>query len=248
MHLAASDIKNLGTIMGVWAHPDDEVMSMCGILRTAVKNRQDVVCIIATRGEAGLQDESRWPARHLGQIRERELMNAYQRIGITQYHFLGYPDGGCAEIQDNQAVQRLMSLVETYQPDTIMTFGPDGMTGHPDHRAVSRWAGLAVQRASRKTKLYHSILTEGQRAALQPVDDRFNFFFNVDRPKTCADDDCDIRLVLDDELFACKLDCLRAMPSQFEGVLKEFDVQLRPGIGVEAFVQAPHPLQGFEHS
>ncbi len=231
------DIKQLGTIMGIWAHPDDEVMSMCGILCAAVQNGQAVVCVTATRGEAGVQDESRWPAKHLGKIREAELKAAYQHIGIKQHHFLDYPDGHCAEVHEPEAVQRLVSLIEAYQPDSIMTFGPDGMTGHPDHQAVSHWAGLAAVQASKKPKVYHSILTSDQYEAIRPVDEKFNFFFNIDEPKVCADSECAIKFELDDPLFDCKLNCLRSMPSQFEAVLGEFGDKLRPALGTEAFVE-----------
>jgi LmbE family N-acetylglucosaminyl deacetylase len=231
------DIKRLGTILGVWAHPDDEVMAMCGILCAAVDNGQTVVCITATRGEAGVQDEARWPAQKLADIRTQELKTAYDLIGVKYHHWLDYPDGGCAEVDDNQAVQRLVSLIETYRPDSILTFGPDGMTGHPDHQAVSRWAGLA-SRADGMPKLYHSVLTEEQLAAMRRADEHFNFFFNVDKPKTCIANDCDVLLALDDEQIACKMACLRSMPSQYEAVLATFGDALQRGLSTEAFVVA----------
>lgn len=234
----AQDIKQLGTILGIWAHPDDEVMSMCGIMCAAIQNGQTVVCVTATRGEAGIQDESRWPGRRLGAIREAELKTAYKLVGLQHHYFLDYPDGHCAEVDDSQAVQRLVSLIETYQPDSIMTFGSDGMTGHPDHQAISRWAGLACEKTGNKAKLYHSILTRDQLEAIRPIDERFNFFFNVDKPKTCDDQDCVVRFELDDDLFECKLSCLRAMPSQYEAVMLEFGDSLRPSLGAEAFIDA----------
>ena len=55
--------------MGVWAHPDDETYSMAGIMATAVKNGQQVICVTATRGEAGVQDHLRWPAHKLAEDR-----------------------------------------------------------------------------------------------------------------------------------------------------------------------------------
>ncbi len=232
------DIGKLGTILGVWAHPDDEVMSMCGILCAAVANGQTVACVTATRGEAGVQDESRWPAARLGRIREQELKAAYQIIGIQNHHFLDYPDGGCAEIDERQPAQRLASLIAAYQPDSIFTFGPEGMTGHPDHRAVSRWVDLAVAQAAQKPKIYHAVLTPGQYQQIEAVDRQFNFFFNIERPPICDENECAVCLKLDDNLFDCKLNCLRVMPSQYEKVLEGFGERLRPGLGVEAFVDA----------
>lgn len=68
----AEDLKSLGKIMGIWAHPDDDTYSMAGIMAAAVKNGQKVVIVTATRGEAGVQDETRWPAAQLGEIRSQK--------------------------------------------------------------------------------------------------------------------------------------------------------------------------------
>ena len=40
---------------------------------------------------------------------------------------------------------RLAALLDDVRPDTVLTFGPDGFTGHPDHRTVSAWTDLAVR-------------------------------------------------------------------------------------------------------
>ena len=59
--------------MGVWAHPDDETMSSAGIMLSAIKNGQRVICLTATKGEEGSQDEKKWPKSKLANIREKEL-------------------------------------------------------------------------------------------------------------------------------------------------------------------------------
>src|SRR5690606_18492329 len=105
------DIRKLGTIMGIWAHPDDEVMSCGGLLCAAAKNGQRLICITATQGEAGVQDESRWPASSLGEIRVQELRAAYQLLGVTEHHFLNYPDGGCKYIDHDDASAKLSELI-----------------------------------------------------------------------------------------------------------------------------------------
>lgn len=235
---SSQDVRSLGTILGVWAHPDDEVVSMCGILCAAVANGQTVACVTATRGEAGMQDESRWPARKLAHIRERELKEAYKLIGIRNHHFLDYPDGGLADVEEGRPVQRLASLIAAYKPDSIFTFGPEGMTGHRDHQTVSRWVSLAVAQASPAPKVYHAVLTSRQYQAIREVDKQFNFFFNIEQPPTCEENDCAVCLTLDNKLFDCKLNCLRVMPSQYEKVLEVFGEKLRPSLGMEAFVDA----------
>ena len=61
-------------------------------------------------------------------------------LGVTEHHWLDYPDGGCADVDQDEAVRRVTEVMADVQPDTVLTFGPDGMTGHDDHKAACRWA------------------------------------------------------------------------------------------------------------
>ena len=142
-HLAISD---LGTILSVWAHRDDEGYCCGGIMAAAVATGQRVVCVTATRGELGSTDESRWPnGPELAAVRTQELAAALAILGVTEHHWLDYPDGGCHEVDESEAVGRLRALIDEVQPDTILTFGPDGGTWHSDHIAVSSWASAAAE-------------------------------------------------------------------------------------------------------
>jgi LmbE family N-acetylglucosaminyl deacetylase len=231
------DIKRLGTILGVWAHPDDETFSMGGILAAAVRNGQRVVCITATKGELGVQDENRWPAERLGSIRAKELSDAYQILGITKHYWLDYPDGGCKSADETEAANKIADLIKKFQPDSIFSFGPDGMTGHEDHKASSRWTLLARELAGNYANLYHSIQTEEQYENLKAIDDQFDIFFNIDQPVTCKAETCDICFVLPDDIYALKMQALQAMPSQTEAMLEMFGDYFRQSQGVEAFVK-----------
>src|SRR5690606_32065718 len=104
-----------------------------------------------------VQDESRWPVARLAEIRTKEMAEALQVIGVKNHHWLGYPDGGCQHIPDRAAVEQIAKYIHTYQPDTILTFGPDGMTGHPDHQTVSRWVSLAVKESDQEIAIYHAV-------------------------------------------------------------------------------------------
>ncbi len=236
MTITQDDIAQLGTILGIWAHPDDEAFNMGGLLAAAAQNGQTIIIVTATRGEGGVQDESRWPAKDLGAIREAELVEAYKILGIKQHHYLDYLDGSCGDIPEDEAVQKLVSLIGTYQPDSIFTFGPDGLTGHPDHQAVSRWTATALEISGTKARCYHPILTHEQYAAIRETDERFNFFFNVDKPRTCDKGDCAIYAELDDDMYDRKMRALAAMPSQYEAVLAAYGDSFRPSLGTEAFV------------
>jgi LmbE family N-acetylglucosaminyl deacetylase len=234
-----SDIKSLGTILGIWAHPDDESFTCAGIMSTAVKNGQKVVCITATKGEQGIQDESRWPASKLGEIRAQELAEALKIIGIQNHHWLNYPDGSCADISIDEAASKIAEYINRYQPDTILTFGPEGLTGHPDHSAVSQWASLAVKKAGSKARIYRAVETRANYKAMKEVDQHHNIFFNIDEPPIREENECDILFRLNDELLLQKYQCLCAMPSQTDAMFSQFGEEIIcQMVCTEAFVRA----------
>jgi LmbE family N-acetylglucosaminyl deacetylase len=144
----AEVVAGLGTILGVWAHPDDEAYLSGGIMVAGVDAGARVVCVSATRGEQGTPDPEAWPPARLAAVREVELAASLGVLGVTEHVQLGYPDGGCAEVPADEAVDRLVELIADVRPDTVLTFGPDGMTGHIDHRTVSAWTSAAVARST----------------------------------------------------------------------------------------------------
>lgn len=225
--------------MGIWAHPDDETFGMGGILATAVANGQRIVCLTATRGEGGVQDESRWPADQLADIRVGELKKAMEILGVKNQYFLGYKDGSCMQADTEKAVQKIAGYIDSYRPDSILTFGPDGMTGHPDHQAVSAWVGQALQLSGHQARLYHAVVTPLQFESFHAVDEAFHVFFNTDSPPVCDPEDTAICVELNDWQFGKKISALEAMPSQYAGMFEAFSAEyLRPCLGVESFMLA----------
>jgi LmbE family N-acetylglucosaminyl deacetylase len=142
-----SDIRELGTILSIWAHPDDEAYLCGGIMAMAAAAKSRVVCVTATRGELGVTDPTRWPPEQLAVIREAELAECLRILGVTEHRWLGYPDGGCASVDPDAAAQQIAGIIGEIRPDTILTFAADGRTGHPDHIAVHRWTVEAVRRS-----------------------------------------------------------------------------------------------------
>src|SRR3954469_23647112 len=105
-----------------------------------------VVCVTATRGELGSTDEQRWPAGpRLAAGGTVELESALRELGAIEHHWLDYPDGGCADVSDEEAVARIEKIIIDVRPDTVLTFGPDGMTGHADHKSACRWTTTAFE-------------------------------------------------------------------------------------------------------
>ncbi len=237
---SASDIQSLGSILSIWAHPDDETFSCAGIMTMAVSNGQSVACITATRGEAGIQDELRWPAAQLGDIRQEELAEALHILGIHHHHWLDYNDGHCQEADQNQAAKQLATYIDLYKPNTILTFGPDGMTGHPDHKTVSGWVDRSLAYTVEKPVIYHSVQLRGiYEKYLMTADERFDIFFNIDKPPLKEPSDCDICITLPSETCRKKCKALAAMPSQTEGLVNHFGEEILQNVfSSEAFVLA----------
>lgn len=234
-------VKSLGTVMGIWAHPDDETFMMAGLMAAAVQNGQQVVCVTATKGEAGSQDPMKWPTERLGSIRALELVRALQILGVHHHHWLDYSDGGCASVPDDQAIAQLQPLIVQYQPDTIITFAPNGMTGHEDHKAVSRWATAAAAKSPKPVHLYYGVITqEAYDSHFKEMDEKMNIFFNLSRPELHQANTCNLLFKLPPALAEKKSQALAAMPSQYDAMLKLFPLHfIQEAFGTEAFVSAP---------
>jgi LmbE family N-acetylglucosaminyl deacetylase len=232
-----TDVSLLGTILTVWGHPDDETLCSGGIMGEAARNGQTVVCVTATKGELGVRDAKRWPPEHLGQVRAEELEASLRILGVKHHHWLGYKDGDCSNVPVTEAVAKLNKLIDKYKPDTILTFGPDGLTGHDDHRSVSKWVTAATQ--GRDIQVYHAIQLKHTYDQLKDADKHFNFFFNIDKPPIKDEADCDLCMCLPANLLDKKYHCLRAMPSQYDAMVKTFDEdEIKSMLCCEGFVRA----------
>ena len=84
-------MDELGTILGVWAHPDDETYLSAGLMARAVRNGSRVVCVTATRGEGGSMDEEKWPPESMGEVRTAELERSLQILGVDEHVWLDLP-------------------------------------------------------------------------------------------------------------------------------------------------------------
>lgn len=136
-------VQELGSILGIWAHPDDETYLSGGLMAVAADHGQPVGCVTATQGARGTDAPDRWPPERLGRLRRRELSAALELLGVDEHTWLGHADGHCADAPIEPAVRQLAAIIAVFAPDTIVTFGDDGVTGHPDHIAVGRWARRA---------------------------------------------------------------------------------------------------------
>ena len=132
------------TLLAIWAHPDDEAYLGAGLMSALATSGSRVVCATATLGEHGTHDPATHPPPRLARVRRAELEQSLDALGAEGPIVLGYEDGACDQVPDRLGARRIRSLIEEINPDVVLTFGPDGVTGHPDHRAVSRWTALMV--------------------------------------------------------------------------------------------------------
>jgi LmbE family N-acetylglucosaminyl deacetylase len=121
-------------MLAIFAHPDDESFAAGGTLAKYAHQGVQVILLCATRGEAGIYGVS---PEKTGDIRERELRQAAEHLGIEVY-FLGYTDGELAQTRPEALLETIACWIDLVQPQVILTFGPDGVSGHADHVTISR--------------------------------------------------------------------------------------------------------------
>jgi LmbE family N-acetylglucosaminyl deacetylase len=211
--VTSTPLPDLGTVLSIWAHPDDESYLSAGLMAAAVRAGRRVVCVTATRGEQGSTDPERWPAgAQLAEVRTKELAACLGEIGVTEHRWLDYPDGGCDRVDEGEAITRLRDIVDAVRPDTVLTFGPDGGTYHPDHIAVSRWTTAAV--AGTGAQLHYSASTPEWQAIVTEFIDLSMVMMADREPITVPAEDCSIHVVHDGELLDMKYRAMLRQESQ----------------------------------
>jgi len=134
-----------GKLLAVFAHPDDESYRAGGTLALAAEQGFQVQVLCVTRGEWGIP---KLPPEKAKASRERELFCACRALGILPPLFWDYPDGQLNQVNEGIVVKKLTDLIREWRPDTLLTWPPSGVSGHPDHQAVSRWTKKAFLQAA----------------------------------------------------------------------------------------------------
>jgi N-acetyl-1-D-myo-inositol-2-amino-2-deoxy-alpha-D-glucopyranoside deacetylase len=144
------------SLLAIFAHPDDEAFGLGGTLAKAAAQGADVQLICATRGEAGkIMHPDIAPDSNVAEVREQELNDACQALGIKPPLFLDYQDSGRQDrvqtdnpkalmnIDEMDLEQSLIPYIERLQPQILLTFDPHGVYGHIDHLKIHRAATAA---------------------------------------------------------------------------------------------------------
>ena len=157
-------------ILAVFAHPDDERVIGPLLSRLAREGRETHL-VIATDGSKGVRDFAKIPAgAELAAARTKEAACAASRLGVRKLHLIGLPDGGIASFDElGKLRSALVPIIDSIKPAAIITFGPEGGTGHPDHRLVGDVVSQIVQGDARYANgldlLYASLPSERLRTA-----------------------------------------------------------------------------------
>ena len=133
-------------LLCVLAHPDDESLGTGGTLAKYAAEGVATYLVTATRGERGrFGDGAESPGPEIvGQAREAELFAAARELGLRDVRILGYPDGALDSVAAPEAIENIAGYIRRVKPQVVITFGPEGAYGHPDHIAISQLTTAAI--------------------------------------------------------------------------------------------------------
>jgi LmbE family N-acetylglucosaminyl deacetylase len=212
---------DIGSILGIWAHPDDEAYLSAGLMANAIRRGHRVVVALATSGQSGTPRPDLWPPEKLGPHRQKEMAAAMSLLGVTDVRWLGYEDGKCSTVPSEEAIDKLSDLILEVGPDSVLTFGPDGATGHEDHITVSGWVTAAFERAARPgSRLYYAAAPDAYYEEWNEIFAKYNVFY-PGYPIHTDDEEIVLTYPVPDELMDQKKRAIRAHASQVDGFINE---------------------------
>ncbi len=187
------------TLVAVFAHGDDEGV-VSPILARYAREGARVYVIIATDGAQGGAHTSIPRGPELARVRGEEARCAADALGIPAPVLLGFPDAQLGNYTEDRArlfqlTTRVQGELQRLRPDAVITWGPDGGTGHPDHRIVSSVVTQLVRAGApgAPERLFYASLPAGGMRAMNPARDEPPFliplakYFSTRVPFSTAD-------------------------------------------------------------
>ena len=227
-----------GGLAAILAHPDDESVGCAGALALAHAAGATTRLLVATRGEAGTPDGE--PDPTFGGVREAELIGAAKAIGLDEVSILdGYADGGVADESFERLVTEIAEWLAERRPAAVITFGPHGVTGHPDHIVVGNATRWAVEQLSDSGEAPNAVYV------ISPVFDPGGNKYDLSPEEQNATHRIDITDVADRKLAA--LECHASQTDLAEAIAAlrgaiESEAPIREGYQrVRPLVPQPHP-------
>jgi len=232
----------------VFAHPDDDTYGVAGSLALHASDELQLTVIMATSGGAGrIADPSLATRETLGRVREAEDVASWRALGFDpDVRFLRHPDGGLARIPREHLVLEVRDLLEETAPEVVVTFGPDGITGHEDHVAIGAVATEAFQATRTSSsgqafsRLLHNVVPQSsldrlnvlfRERGLEPMDPTQPFM-----PRGVPDRTIGVRVDCS-SVYERKLEAIRCHKTQAE--LEDVPYDLWPEmLSTESFTMA----------
>jgi LmbE family N-acetylglucosaminyl deacetylase len=154
-------------LMLIVPHPDDEVFGAGGILTKMAVYGKPTATLTLTRGGAG-RSLGLCKQEDLPELREQELRACLDVLGVKEVHIWDYPDflpddtrgmehrNGLADVPFDEVVSKIQKLIDELKPKSLLTFGPSGSNGHPDHVMTYKFVMAALDKCKHKlSKLYY---------------------------------------------------------------------------------------------
>ena len=225
------------SLLAVFAHPDDESFGPGGTLARYASRGVAVALMVASRGEGSTSGHSlEQPPAELGQLRERELQCAARVLGVREVRVLGYPDTRLEEADPQDLQSIIRSAIEETHPEVVLTFDSGGITGNPDHIAVSQATTRAFlevyqgrpENGPATFRLYYWAVPDSIAASLR----RISQVPFVGVPPSAITTIIDVNQFLDQQWQA-----IRCHRSQSDPVPLELAERLKAQAGKEFFVR-----------
>lgn len=173
-------------LLCVFAHPDDEVFCAGGTIAKYSEQGYEIMVVSVTKGDAGqIRDANIATRRTLGSVRAGELQKSCQFLGAQHAVCLDYGDGTLKKLDIQVLVAEVVKIIRQFRPEVVITFGPDGAYGHPDHIVIGEATTTACSLAgdSRQfptqiedglqafapTTLFHSVFPRSRRLMLETL-------------------------------------------------------------------------------
>lgn len=265
-----SDNSAKPSLMGIFAHPDDESFGLAGSMARYTAAGHRVAIVSATRGEEGqIADAAQATPANLGVVREQELRAACAAVGVSDVSFLDYIDGHVAEADTQEAIGRIVYHIRRFRPDVVATFEANGGYGHVDHIAIHDLTLAAIAAAADGARYPEHISAE-----LRPHRVRKVYFTAIPREQILAMRDREraqgrdflpggdeatltveqmgtpvaeitSRITLADAEYEAKMRSMLAHATQMPAdsfIRTSPPAELRAFLGVETLVLAPPPI------
>lgn len=235
----------------VLAHPDDDTWGTSGTVALHADDPGfEFTLVLATSGDAGeIADPSLATPENLAEVREEEDRASWRTLGREpdRLEFLRYKDGELLSADREELIERVAQVLREARPDVVVTFGPDGITGHEDHVTIGLVATEAFHRVRSEgadrdglRRLLYSVVTRSEidkmnewlvTAGQDPIDSTQPF-----QPRGVPDDTLGV-LADTSEVWRRKLEALREHRTQADG--QAFPDEVWPEVlGWERYVMA----------